>query len=37
MTGEETDLGASASPMAGYLGKVSSVHALLSLLSHAQS
>lgn len=37
MTGEETDLGATASPMAGYLGKVSSALALLSRLSHAQS
>lgn len=37
MTGEDTGLGALASPLAGYLGKVSKAHAFLSLLSLAQS
>lgn len=37
MTGEDTGLGALASPLAGYLGKVSRAHAFLSLLSLAQS
>lgn len=37
MTGEDTGLGALASPLAGYLGKVSRAYAFLSLLSLAQS
>lgn len=37
MTGEDTGLGALASPLAGYLGKVSRAHAFLSQLSLAQS
>lgn len=37
MTGEDTGLGALASPLAGYLGKVSRAHAFLSLLSLAQN
>lgn len=37
VTGEDTGLGALASPLAGYLGKVSRAHAFLSLLSPAQS
>lgn len=37
MTGEETSLGALASPLAGYLGKVSRAAAFLTLKSLAQS
>lgn len=37
MTGEDTCLGALASPLAGYLGKVSRALVFLSLLSLAQS
>lgn len=37
MTGEDTGLEVLASPLAGYLGKVSRALVLLSLLSLAQS
>lgn len=37
MTGEDTGLGALASPLVGYLGKVSRALVLLQLLSLAQS
>lgn len=37
LTGEDTGLGALASPLAGYLGKVSRALVFLSLLSLAQS
>ncbi len=37
VTGEDTCLGALASPLAGYLGKVSRARVFLSLLSLAQS